>query len=289
MKRPILSMLLSVLLLLPGCAQAPSGSSQEEGLTVLATTYPVYLFARTVAQGVEGVTVERLNTGSVSCLHDYTLSVDDMKKIEGADVIAMNGAGLEDFMEDALRTAKHTITASDGVETLPGEDGEDPHIWLEPTNCIQMCRNIAAGLSDLYPDKQTLIGQNLLAVTAEYAAAQAYGEEALKNLSCRELVTFHDGFSYFARAFRLTIAAAMEIEEGSEPSAKEIESVIRLVEDENIPAVFCEENGERQTAETVAKQTGTGLFALTMGMDGGAAGCTDAIYHNIDIIREALS
>ena len=125
--------------------------------------------------------------------------------------------------------------------------------------------------------------------TAEYAAAQAYGEEALKNLSCRELVTFHDGFSYFARAFRLTIAAAMEIEEGSEPSAKEIESVIRLVEDENIPAVFCEENGERQTAETVAKQTGTGLFALTMGMDGGAAGCTDAIYHNIDIIREALS
>ena len=73
----------------------PSGSSQEEGLTVLATTYPVYLFARTVAQGVEGVTVERLNTGSVSCLHDYTLSVDDMKKIEGADVIAMNGAGLE--------------------------------------------------------------------------------------------------------------------------------------------------------------------------------------------------
>jgi len=115
------------------------------------------------------------------------------------------------------------------------------------------------------------------------------GRAALSGLSCRELVTFHDGFSYFARAFRLTIAAAMEIEEGSEPSAKEIESVIRLVEDENIPAVFCEENGERQTAETVAKQTGTGLFALTMGMDGGAAGCTDAIYHNIDIIREALS
>ena len=102
MKRPILSMLLSVLLLLPGCTQAPSGSSQEEGLTVLATTYPVYLFARTVAQGVEGVTVERLNTGSVSCLHDYTLTVGDMKKLEGADVVALNGAGMEEFMEDAL-------------------------------------------------------------------------------------------------------------------------------------------------------------------------------------------
>ena len=102
-------------------------------------------------------------------------------------------------------------------------------------------------------------------------------------------MTFHDGFSYFARAFGLEVAAAMEIEEGSEPSAKEIESVIRLVETKAIPAVFCEENGERQTAETVARQTGAGLYALTMGMDGGAAGCTDAIYHNIDTIREALS
>ena len=152
-----------------------------------------------------------------------------------------------------------------------------------------MCRNIAAGLAEFYPDKQPLIQQNLFAVTAEYEAAQTYGEETLKALSCRELVTFHDGFSYFARAFGLEVAAAMEIEEGSEPSAKEIESVIRLVETEAIPAVFCEENGERQTAETVARQTGAGLYALTMGMDGGEAGCTDAICHNIDTIREALS
>ncbi len=91
------------------------------------------------------------------------------------------------------------------------------------------------------------------------------------------------------RAFRLTIAAAMEIEEGSEPSAKEIESVIRLVEDENIPAVFCEENGERQTSGDCRKADRNRPVCATMGMDGGAAGCTDAIYHNIDIIREALS
>ena len=269
--------------LFSGCA-----ARKAERYDVLASTAPVRAMTAALLDGTD-LSCGLVVTESVSCLHDYTLTVAQMEKLGQADVVVLNGLGLEDFMEDALRTAKHTITASDGVETLPGEDGEDPHIWLEPTNCIQMCRNIAAGLSDLYPDKQTLIGQNLLAVTAEYEAAQAYGEEALKNLSCRELVTFHDGFSYFARAFRLTIAAAMEIEEGSEPSAKEIESVIRLVEDENIPAVFCEENGERQTAETVEKQTGTGLFALTMGMDGGAAGCTDAIYHNIDIIREALS
>lgn len=113
--------------------------------------------------------------------------------------------------------------------------------------------------------------------------------KALKNLSCRELVTFHDGFPISAARSDLRSPPQWKLKRAASRLPKEIESVIRLVEDENIPAVFCEENGERQTAETVAKQTGTGLFALTMGMDGGAAGCTDAIYHNIDIIREALS
>ena len=106
----------------------------------------------------------------------------------------------------------------------------------------------------------------------------------VKRIPC---YTFHDGFSYFARAFGLTIAAAMEIEEGSEPSAREIETIIHLVEDRQIPAVFCEENGETLTAQTVANETGAALYALTMGE--GEMGCTDAIYKNIDTIREALS
>ena len=92
MKRPILLTLLAALLLsLPGC-----GAGAEEGprLTVVCTTYPIYLFASSLTEGVDGVAVERLDTGSTSCLHDYTLSMADMKKLERADVIALNGAGL---------------------------------------------------------------------------------------------------------------------------------------------------------------------------------------------------
>ena len=174
MKRPILSMLLSVLLLLPGCTQAPSGSSQEEGLTVLATTYPVYLLASAVAENVDGVVVERLNTGEVSCLHDYTLTVSDMKLIESADVIAMNGAGLENFMDDALSQAQGAvIDCSQGVQMLEmvghdhhdgdEEDGEhyDPHIWMDPENAMIMAENIQKGLSQADPDHAQTYSDNL--------------------------------------------------------------------------------------------------------------------------------
>lgn len=118
MKKIICSFLAALFLLasLSGCG-ADEGEANR--LTVVATTYPVYLLACAVTDGVEGVSVERLNTGSVSCLHDYTLSVDDMKKLEGADVIALNGAGLEDFMEDALAASDAaSIDCSAGVELL---------------------------------------------------------------------------------------------------------------------------------------------------------------------------
>ena len=76
-KRAILALGLATALLLTACGSSKEGqeSQPEARLTVVATTYPVYLLASAVAENVDGVVVERLNTGEVSCLHDYTLTV----------------------------------------------------------------------------------------------------------------------------------------------------------------------------------------------------------------------
>ena len=173
MKKRIFAGVLALLMvcgMLSGCA-----AREAERWDVLATTGPVWSMTRALLEGT-GLTCGRVITESVSCLHDYTLTVAQMERIGRADIVVLNGLGLEDFMEDALQTAKQTITASTGGETLPGEDGDDPHIWLDPANAIRMCRNIADGLSAVYPDKQAQITQNLQSVTAEYQAAQAYGD-----------------------------------------------------------------------------------------------------------------
>ena len=282
MKRPILSMLLSVLLLLPGCTQAPSGSSQEEGLTVLATTYPVYLFARTVAQGVEGVTVERLNTGSVSCLHDYTLSVDDMKKIEGADVIAMNGAGLEDFMDDALAASSAAvIDCSQGVALLENadhihEEGDgghdhghwDPHYWMDPGNAAVMVRNLQEGFALADPDHGDAYARNGEEAAGQLPSFAGDCTQALEGAEGAALITFHDGFRYFAQALGLPLLASIEEEEGSEASAKEIVEITDLVKEKGIPVIFTEVNGSDATAQAIHRETGCTVAQLTMVMDG---------------------
>lgn len=282
MKRPILSMLLSVLLLLPGCAQAPSGSSQEEGLTVLATTYPVYLFARTVAQGVEGVTVERLNTGSVSCLHDYTLSVDDMKKIEGADVIAMNGAGLEDFMDDALAASSAAvIDCSQGVALFENadhihEEGDgghdhghwDPHYWMDPGNAAVMVRNLQEGFALADPDHGDAYARNGEEAAGQLPSFAGDCTQALEGAEGAALITFHDGFHYFAQALGLPLLASIEEEEGSEASAMEINEITQLVKEHQLPVIFTEVNGSDATANAIGRETGCQVWMLDMLMSG---------------------
>ena len=115
---------------------------------------------------------------------------------------------------------------------------------------------------------------------------QTYGEEQLAELTCRKLVTFHDGFAYFARAFGLEIAAAMEIEAGSEPSARELEEIIRLIQAQDIPAVFTEINGTADAAELVARETGCAVFSLDTAIS--TTNYLSAMRRNIDAIKEAL-
>lgn len=294
MKR-LLALVCALVLPLSGCAgPAPA---EDGGLHILATTYPVYLFTTAVTEGAEGVEVDLLVNQPTSCLHDYTLTVTDMKAVQRADVIVMNGAGLEDFLADALAgTEAETVDCSAGVDLLPamGHEGHhhdtvyDPHFWLDPAAASVMLDNIAAGLG-------ALDGTNRALYDSNRAAAQALlpGEDPrLEGLACPYLITFHDGFQYFARANGLTILKAIEEEEGATASAAEIKEIARLIRAYRIPSIFTETNGSAATAGAIARETGCGVRELTMLMSGDGVGMgpyLEALEQNRDTIAEALS
>lgn len=295
MKR-LLPLLCALCLIFTGCS-APAASRQEDGtLRILATTYPVYLFTTAITEGVEGVEVTRLITESISCLHDYTLTVNDMKAIEQADVIVMNGAGLEDFMSDALaQTSAAAIDCSEGVELLPaqgheGHDHEteyDPHIWMTKEGASAMMNAILHGLSELDESHTQLYTDNFNAACARLSAIP----DAADPLSCPYFITFHDGFQYFSGAFGLTLLKSIEEEEGSEASAAEIKEIVTLVEEYDIPAIFTEKNGSDATAQAIARETGISVYQLDMIMSGEGSGIgpyIDAMNANLDTIAQAL-
>lgn len=282
--------LLLLTALLCGC------TGRQSSCDILATTGPVAEIATALVQHT-GLTVDTLISESVSCLHDYTLSVQQMQCVQSSSLILLSGCGLEEFMLDAL-SGQQVIELADGVKLLEADGHEheeeqghehehehDPHIWLDPDNLIVMTHNAAAALCANWPEHTQTITDNEQAFCASLTALKQEGEQALSGLSCRELVTFHDGFSYFADAFDLTIAASMEIEPGSEATAKELSQIVELVQEHGLTAIFTEKNGTTDAAGIISRETGAAVYALDMGMESGA---TAAIRHNIKTIQEAL-
>lgn len=292
MKRIILLFLILIFVLC-GCA------SPEEPAQIAATTLPVYEFTSRLCEGT-GITVHRLVTEEVSCLHDYSLNVKQVKAAEAAQLIVISGAGLESFLEGLL-TDKPCIDASEGISLLCPEDAhsheaehhhdghhheEDPHIWLSPANARDMVTNIWSGLCRAYPQQEAVFSDNYSALISQLTALETYGNDQLATLRCRDLITFHDGFSYFADAFGLHILESVEEESGSEASAKELIHLIEEVDHHRLPAIFTEKSGSTSAAGIISRETGCEIFTLDMAMAGDSY--FDAMYRNIDTIKEAL-
>lgn len=294
------ALLLALLVFLAGC------SGTKEYTPIAATTLPVYEFTSRLCEGTD-LAVTRLVTESVSCLHDYSLNVSQVRAAEAAELIVMNGAGLEEFMEDILHDAD-CIDSSAGIEILEFEEGHehdhdheeeihkedhsghnhefDSHIWLSPANAMVMSRNICEGLCSRYPQHVDTFRANLETLLSDIEALKAYGEAQLSDLSCREIITFHDGFSYFAQCYGLEILRAVEEESGAEASAAELIELIKEVEHHNLPAIFTEINGSVSAADIIARETGASVHTLDMAMSGES--WFDAMYRNIDTMKEAL-
>lgn len=324
MRKRLYAVFFAALLLLPGCRQ--SVPEDEAAFHILAATYPVYLFTTAVTGTAEGVEVSLLVNSQTSCLHDYTLTVEDMKAIEGADVIVMNGAGLEDFMADALAASDAAvIDCSQNIDLLPalehaGHDGHehaepyDPHYWMDPNRACQAVETIAQHLADLDADRAEVYAANALAAlehmdptglgsgAAQCLCALATGHSSLSSLvSHPGFITFHDGFQYFAQAFELELLKAIEEEEGATASAAEIKEIVALIEERDIPAIFVERNGSWATAEAIAREVTQGgdktftIAQLDLLMSGtaldtrqGMEAYTDLMVRNIQTVAEAL-
>jgi ABC-type Zn uptake system ZnuABC Zn-binding protein ZnuA len=283
MEKRILALLSAAMLMLTSCAPKAIPQREDDGvLTIVATTYPIYLFASSLTEHLgDSIVVERLDTGSTSCLHDYNLTVNDMKKLERADVIAINGAGLEEFMEDALHTSDAVvIDCSVGVELLENEshhhdehdhshDGHDhghfdPHYWMDPRNARTMVRNLANGLGALDGERAELFDRNCEDLEVFFLTIYHNLEYMVRDAEISCLITFHDGFRYFAHAYDLPLLESIEEEAGSEASAKEIVEITELVQEHDIPVIFTEVNGSEATAKAVARETGCAVAQLSM-------------------------
>ena len=253
---------------------------------VLCTTFPIHQIARNVAQGRKGVDLQLMLPAGMGCPHDYALTPQDLRKIAAADVLVVNGLGLEEFLGAPVLAANpdvETIDGSAGIPDLleyahePAEADEDhareaeaehghdehghphrhegvnPHLFASPRQAARIALNVAAGLSKADPDGAATYFRNAQAYAARLNALADELAALGRTLKNNRIVEPHGVFDYLARDMGLEIAAVLR-PHGQEPSAAEMLDLVREIREKQAGAIFTEPKYPAKIGAALAQQ-----------------------------------
>ncbi len=248
----------------------PVASAASNPVHITTSFYPMYIAALNVTKGVPGIEVRNLTKPMTGCLHDYSITTDDMKQLSKTDIFIVNGAGMESFLDKVVKQLPKIkiVNASNGIELIKSAEGDNPHIWVSVSLYIKQVRNIATQLAVADPQHAKEYGSNASVYEAKLGKLRSDMHKGLAGLKTRDIITFHEAFPYFAKEFGLNIATVIEREPGSEPNAKELAETITLVKKARVKALFAEPQYPAKAAEAIARETGAKLYTLDPAVTG---------------------
>ncbi len=248
----------------------PTARAASKPVRITASFYPMYIATINVTKGIPGVEVRNLTKPMTGCLHDYSVTTDDMKQLAKTDIFVVNGAGMESFLDKVIKQLPNVkiVNASDGIELIKDKEGDNAHVWVSVSLHIKQVRNIASQLAKADPQHAKEYGSNAAVYVAKLEKLRKEMHEGLKGLKTRDIITFHEAFPYFAKEFGLRIAAVIEREPGSEPNAKELAETITIVKNARVKALFAEPQYPAKAAQTIARETGAKLYVLDPAVTG---------------------
>ena len=249
---------------------------------IAASFYPVYIAALNLARGLDGVEVVSLTGPTAGCLHDYQLSPDNRITLSGADMLVINGAGAESFLDGVLAETPElpVIDTSAGIPLLHAGEGaadtehddhdhdhihDNEHIWTSPALYRRQVENLRDGLCRYDPDNAEAYRKNAASYLSRVDEAGARLRQAAASLPYTSVITFHDSLAYLADYLELTVVAALSMGEDSgvaasdlaraEEAAKNAGQVL-LLYDSQYPVEYAYVGAAAKDSRTLALDTG---------------------------------
>jgi ABC-type Zn uptake system ZnuABC Zn-binding protein ZnuA len=237
--------------------------------------------------------------------HEYEPRPADLKLVAEAQLVLLSAKHMEGYvnkLQDATGTKGVLLQVGDKFPSLkmPAENGqagatiEDPHWWQNPENVKRATKVVQDALGEIAPSERAFFATNAAAYTRELDALDKWARSELAAKlprDQRKLVTSHDAFRYFARAYGFTIYHIEGVSSEDQPSSKRVAELIATIKREKVKAVFLEsilnpKVTQEITRESGAKIGGT-LYADGLGTDD--AGTYAGMFrHNVETIVRAL-
>lgn len=210
--------------------------------------------------------------GENSDAHVYQPTPTDAKLLARAQLVVVNGFGFEGWIDRLIKSSGYrgkVVVASTGVKTLKrphtkasrhaDHDHEaDPHAWQDMSNVILYVDTIEQALSEVDPAGKAIFQGNARQYKREIAMLDQHIRQAFAAIPAerRKIVTSHDAFGYFGRAYGVTFISPVGVNTDAEPSAKEIGRIIQQIKREKIPAVFMESISDPRLLERIRLESG---------------------------------
>ena len=307
---------LCLLAALAGCGTGTNGTSErasqgtralaDRKIKVTATTGMIADLARNI--GGDRVTVEALMGPGVDP-HLYKATQSDLEKLSGADIIFYNGLHLEGKMTDIfvkMARSRSTVAVSEGIppeqlrEPPEFHGNYDPHIWFDVSLWMKAGETVRDELEKLDPDNAKGYDQRAAEYLAQLNELHGWVRERLLELpkEKRVLVTAHDAFGYFGRAYDVEVMGLQGISTVAEYGLRDVSHLVDTIVARKIGAVFVESSVPQRSIEAVVKgcrdrrhevKIGGQLFSDAMGAGGTPEGTYQGmVRHNVNTIVEAL-
>ncbi len=279
-------------------AEPPNQTLVGEPVRVVATFPVLKDFVDQIGQ--DRVIATSLLSGLES-EHTYTPKPSDIISIRDARILIQVGLGLEVWVDPLIKNAGNRrlqiITTSTGIPLLRSTNDHDashvlgdPHIWLDPENAKSMVRHITEGLIKADPTNKSFYMHNQGQYFNQLDQSRHQGLSRLKMIVNKKIITHHAAWSYFARRFGLTVRGVIVSQIGTEPSAKHLADLSRIIRSEKIRVIVSEPQLNAKLPQILAQETGARVIVLTPipGALPGAGTYLSMIEYNLNQLIEAL-
>lgn len=307
MKKTITSSLLAFATLAVAMAQSPAPKAEK--LNIVTSFLPVQ--SHTLAIAGDHANVKQLlakDTGP----HDFQLTPADVKKLSDADLLIINGAGIEEWLGELIKKSGNknlvVVDTSNGIKLVesPEEieighshshahdhdhgDGANPHIWLDPVIAKKQAANIVAALQKADPSNASAYAENGKVYEAKLATLDSDYRSTLAPLPNKNLVTFHDAFPYLAARYKLNYVGAISEFPEKDPTPKQLAALVDKIRNLKVGVLFAENGYAPGLLKKIASETGakvSELDTLEVGQ-GTPTAYLDRMGANLESLRKAF-
>ena len=246
-----------------------TGFVEKRQLRVLASFYPLYEFTKII--GGERIDVSIIIPPGIEP-HDWEPTIQDLQKMQNADMIVINGAGLEPWIAKLVSVNPDIliVDTSNGIPLL--EKGKhvfdnkiqnDPHIWLDPVLAKKQIQNIVNGLAKIDPQNTDYYKENDNAYNTKLNLLDNKIRNELSVCGKKDFLAFHDAFSYFANEYGLNQNTIIGVNPSEEPTAATLQQIVQKAQNLDLHVIFTEEAVNPRVSKVIADEIGAKVLILS--------------------------